>query len=95
MTKKEIQKQITKNVMETINNIYGIKFSDDEMGGRIYFEINEKDSNNNPFRFEYARSYYDVCTCTLSGEKAYERASKLEAEMNEIVEKIKLEVENG
>lgn len=95
MTKKEIQKLTTKNFMNTIDQVYGIQFSDDEMGGRIYFEIKETDNNGNPFRFEYARSYNDVCTNTLQGERAYDRASEIEKEMNEIAEKIKTEVENG
>jgi hypothetical protein len=94
LTKKDKQKLITKHFMEVIEMEYGC-VSDEGESGTIDFTIDELDSKGKPFEFNYRRSYGDVLTWRMNGDKDYDRAFDLECEMQSVLSKIIMEVENG
>ena len=93
MTKKEINKMIIKEFIQTINNRYKVisDFEDTE-GGRMGFSL---DVDGNEIYFEFHRNYLDVYTCLIKGEKLYNKGFDMECELQETLYFVEKKIVNN
>jgi|LakMenEpi03Aug12_release.lakeMendotaPanAssembly.Ray.scaffolds.fasta_scaffold466756_3 hypothetical protein len=93
MTKKEINKRIIKEFIQTVNNRYKVMsdFEDTE-GGRMSFSL---DMDGNEMYFEFHRSYLDVYSYLIKGEKLYDKGFNMECELQETLHFVKNQVLNN
>ena len=87
MTKKEINKMIIKEFIKTVNDRYKVTsdFEDTE-GGRMGFSL---DVDNDVIDFEFHRSYLDVYTYVIKGEKNYNKAFEYKDYIGNVSKQIK------
>ena len=87
MTKKEQNKQITKQFMTAVNEVWGITDQWDESDGNINFTIVE-----NRLSFCYIRNGGEILSWKMKGEKGWDKSFEIECEMQKLLNKIESEV---
>ena len=85
MTKKELQKSITKAFCEYINTNFPEYTIDESEGGRLAI-VDTTAKNVADNSIEYSRSYHDLCVLNWTSSKVKKDAAVMESYLKQLVE---------